>query len=102
MRNYKILCALAIAVSSICSCSLEEDMVSSGSKELIFGSVQGLEAYSLSFYEQLPSLKDLSSMEGYSIDLGYVRVSATFILKHIRQKRQLPGVGVIFVKLTIS
>ena len=78
MRNYKILCALAIAVSSICSCSLEEDMVSSGSKELIFGSVQGLEAYSLSFYEQLPSLSDLSSMEGYSIDFGVCKSISNF------------------------
>ena len=82
MRNYKILCALAIAVSSICSCSLEEDMVSSGSKELIFGSVQGLEAYSLSFYEQLPSLSDLSSMEGYSVDFGVCKSISNFFVAY--------------------
>ncbi|MBR6002814.1 MAG: RagB/SusD family nutrient uptake outer membrane protein [Bacteroidales bacterium] len=43
-------------------------MVSSGSRELVFGSSSGLEAYSLSFYNQLPSLSDLTSAEGTSAD----------------------------------
>ena len=64
----KYLTFLALAVAALQACSLEEDMVSSGSRELVFGSAQGLEAYSLSFYNQLPSLGDLTSAEGTSAD----------------------------------
>ena len=64
----KYLTFLALAVAALQACSLEEEMVSSGSRELVFGSAQGLEAYSLSFYNQLPSLGDLTSAEGTSAD----------------------------------
>lgn len=59
---------IAIALLGLHACTLKEDMVSSGSRELVFGSAQGLEAYSLSLYNQLPSLSDLTSAEGTSAD----------------------------------
>lgn len=66
MKKYMTI--LALAVAALQACSLEEEMVSSGSRELVFGSSSGLEAYSLSFYNQLPSLSDLTSAEGTSAD----------------------------------
>ena len=64
----KQLAILTLAILCLQSCTLEEDMVSSGSRDLVFGSSSGLEAYSLSFYNQLPSLGDLSSAEGTCAD----------------------------------
>ena len=62
---------------SLYSCSLEEMPITSGDKALIFGSAQGLEAYSLSFYQQLPSLSELTSAEGTS-DYGVAKSVSTF------------------------
>ena len=64
----KQLAILTLAMLALQACTLEEKMVSSGSRELVFGSSSGLEAYSLSFYNQLPSLGDLSSAEGTRAD----------------------------------
>ncbi|MCR5519640.1 MAG: RagB/SusD family nutrient uptake outer membrane protein [Bacteroidales bacterium] len=59
------------------SCSLEELPVTSGNKSLVFGSEQGLEAYSLSFYKQLPTLSELTSAEGTS-DYGVAKSVSMF------------------------
>ena len=64
----KHIIVITLAIIALQACSLEEDMVSSGSRELVFRSASGLEAYSLSFYNQLPSLADLSSAEGTCAD----------------------------------
>ena len=64
----KHIIVITLAIIALQACSLEEDMVSSGSRELVFRSASGLEAYSLSFYNQLPSLSDLSSAEGTCAD----------------------------------
>ena len=66
MKKYFSIIALAILCLN--ACTLKEDMVSSGSRALVFGSTQGLEAYSLSLYNQLPSLSDLTAAEGTSAD----------------------------------
>ena len=78
MKKLKLFFSISLAVLALNSCSLHEDMVTSGSKELIFGSTQGLEAYALSLYEHLPSLSDLSAMEGTSIDIGVSKSVSTF------------------------
>ena len=70
MNKYRIILFAALGTLAVCSCSLKEEMVNSGTKELVFGSAQGLESYALSFYKQLPSLNDLSSAEGSSTDYG--------------------------------
>ncbi len=76
MKNYMILIA-TLGALSLSSCSLEELPVTSGDKALVFGSAQGLEAYSLSFYKQLPSLSELTSAEGTS-DYGVAKSVSTF------------------------
>ena len=74
----KILTIITLASIALQACTLEEDMVSSGSRELVFGSASGLEAYSLSFYNQLPSLADLSSAEGTKADYIAAKSIASF------------------------
>jgi len=64
----KHLIIISLALIALQACSLEEKMVSSGSRDLVFGTASGLEAYSLSFYNQLPSLSELSSAEGTRAD----------------------------------
>lgn len=59
------------------ACSMEELPITSGNKALIFGSTQGLESYSLSFYQQLPSLSTLTSLEG-STDIGVQKTVSSF------------------------
>jgi hypothetical protein len=73
----KIIFIVALGALSLSSCSLEEKMVTNGNRALIFGSAQGLESYSLSFYGQLPSLKELTSAEG-TTDIGVTRSASTF------------------------
>ena len=77
MKKYRILIIATLGAFSLYSCSLEELPVTSGNKELIFASAQGLEAYSLSFYNQLPSLSDLTSGEG-TTDYAVSRSVSTF------------------------
>ena len=62
MKKIRILIIATVGALSLYSCSLEEMPVTSGDKALVFGSAQGLEAYSLSFYQQLPSPKELRIM----------------------------------------
>lgn len=77
MKKIRILIIATVGALSLYSCSLEEMPVTSGDKALVFGSAQGLEAYSLSFYKQLPSLSELTSAEGTS-DYGVAKSVSTF------------------------
>lgn len=78
MKKHIIILSAALFALGLCSCSLEEEMVSSGSRNLVFGSAQGLEAYSLSFYSQLPSLSELKSQEGTKTDIIAAKSINTF------------------------
>lgn len=75
MNKVKII---LIGLFFLPACSLEEPLVTSVTRENVFGSEQGLEAYSLNFYQQLPSLNDLASMEGSSTDYGVCKSSDAF------------------------
>ena len=77
MKKYRIILIAALGALSLYSCSLKEDPITSGNRTIIFGSAQGLEAYSLSFYQQLPSLSDLTSREG-TTDYGVAKSVSTF------------------------
>ena len=78
MKLHKLFLSISVAAFSLVSCDLNEDMVSAGTKELIFGSSQGLEAYALSLYKQLPSLSSLAASEGSSTDYGVCRSINSF------------------------
>lgn len=77
MKKYRIILIAALGSLSLYSCSLKEDPITSGNRTIIFGSAQGLEAYSLSFYQQLPSLSSLTSQEG-TTDYGVAKSVSTF------------------------
>ena len=77
MKKYRIFLFSAVFALSLSSCSLEELPITSGNRSIIFGSASGLEAYSLSFYQQLPSLSSLSAMEG-STDYGVAKNVSQF------------------------
>lgn len=77
MKKHGILYFALVSVFCFSSCSLEELPITSGDKKLVFGSAAGLEAYSLSFYEQLPSLSSLSSAEG-TTDYGVAKNVSLF------------------------
>lgn len=66
MNKVKITLIGFLGALLFSACSLEEPLVTSVTRENIFGGSQGLEAYSLNFYRQLPSLNDLATMEGSS------------------------------------
>lgn len=53
-------------------------MTSSADRNLVFGTASGLEAYSLSFYTELPSLSTLVCQEGSSCDYGATRSFSAF------------------------
>lgn len=78
--RYKFPVLALIATACINSCSLEEPMTSAGDRNLIFGTASGLELYSLSFYDDLPSLSSLVMQEGASCDYGVSKSSNSFYL----------------------
>lgn len=78
MRIRKYIFSLSLAAFGFVSCDLNEDMVTSGTKELIFSSTQGLETYALSFYQQLPGLTTLGGPEGSTTDYGACKAINSF------------------------
>lgn len=64
----------------VSSCSLEEPLTSAGDRNLIFGTASGLELYSLSFYEALPTLSTLVCQEGSSCDYGVSKSANSFFV----------------------
>lgn len=78
MTLRELILSISVATIALVSCDLNEDMVSAGTKELIFGSSQGLETYSLSLYQQLPSLSSLAGPEGTATDYGVCKSIDTF------------------------
>lgn len=78
MKINKIILSLSVAALGFASCDLNEDMVTSGTKELIFSSSQGLETYALSLYQQLPGLTTLGGPEGSSTDYGVCKAINSF------------------------
>ena len=78
MNKFKIILIGFCGVFFLSACSLEEPLITSVTRENVFGSAQGMEAYSLNFYRQLPSLNDLAYMEGSSTDYGVCKSSDVF------------------------
>lgn len=61
------------------SCDLDEMPVTSVDKDAIFSSEDGLETYSYSFYDMLPTGIDLHYQEGYFVDYGAPNAISDFI-----------------------
>ena len=68
MKKYSLLSIIAIAFL-FSGCELDENPVTSTDKKAIFGSEEGLLAYSMSFYEILPDANSMGTTETFT-DFG--------------------------------
>ena len=78
MKIRKYIFGLALFGFSLGSCSLHEDMVHNATKDIIFGSAQGLETYALSLYNQIPGLQTLGGPEGTETDYAVCKSISSF------------------------
>ena len=78
MKMRKYIFGLTLFGLSVVSCSLHEDMVHNATKEIIFGSAQGLETYALSLYNQIPGLQTLGGPEGTKTDYAVCKSISSF------------------------
>lgn len=75
----KIIYLLFAAGLLLNACQLDEKPVTSVDKDAIFGSQDGLQTYSYSFYNMLPSGIDAHYQEGYMVDYGALNAIGNFI-----------------------
>lgn len=76
----KKISILFFLVTAAASCSLYEPMRVQADKETIFGSQNGVEAYAISFYSNLPSLSSLTISENGLVDYAGCRTQSAFYL----------------------
>jgi hypothetical protein len=76
--NYLIFC---ISVVLLASCSLDEQPVTSLSKNAIFSSESGIKTYMYSLYDGLPTANDIQQSEAYLCDYFAGSSPNSFILK---------------------
>lgn len=76
-----IILIIPLALGLLSACQLKEDLVVQADKATIFGSPQGVDAYSLSFYSYLPGLKDVPVCEAGEVDYAACRTFSTFYLQ---------------------
>lgn len=70
-----------ILVVVLCAgCEMDEPVVTSTDKKAIFGSEEGLKAYSMSFYDILPDATDQSIVEQSLVDYGATNTLSGFTL----------------------
>src|SRR5699024_10588364 len=63
---------LGMIILFISSCDMDENSITQPGKEEVFNSVDGLEAYTNSFYDILPSANDQGVVEQNLVDYGAV------------------------------
>lgn len=78
MKKY-ILVILAIALL-FTSCEMDEPAITSTDKEAIFGSEEGLRAYTMSFYDMFPNATDQAIVEQSLVDYGATNTLSGFTL----------------------
>ncbi len=75
----KIFYTLIVISFLFSSCDLYESPLDQAGKEAIFGSEAGLETYTYSFYDMIPSGSDLNRIEDDLVDFGAINGINTFI-----------------------
>ncbi|MDR1173147.1 MAG: RagB/SusD family nutrient uptake outer membrane protein [Bacteroidales bacterium] len=77
MKKYSFI--LAASLFLLFSCDLYETPVSKTDKKAIFSSAEGLDAYSISFYNMLPDATDQSIVEQSLVDFGATTALNAFV-----------------------
>jgi hypothetical protein len=90
MRKYSLLFVLATA-SLFSGCELDEFTVTSTDKQAIFSSVEGLAAYSMSFYNMLPDATDQATVEQSLVDYGATNTLSGFMLLNAYSENNSSG-----------
>ena len=66
IANY--LFALLLTGTAVCSCTLDEPLITQADRQTVFGSETGVQSYSYSLYSILPSLDDVFYLESSHVD----------------------------------
>src|SRR5689334_19880343 len=82
-----------IAVSLLASCSknLNQNPQSSATRDVVFGSPDGLQLYANSFYDSLPGINDLYKKDGDISDYGAENAIPNLIRPNSFGSRQSSG-----------
>lgn len=92
MKNKILLTPLLIlAVLIMSSCDMDEHAITNPEKEDVFGSESGLEAYSNSFYDGLPTLNAQAEKELTLVDYGAPTAMNAFIRKNAYSQETSSG-----------
>lgn len=73
------------------SCKMDEPPVTRVDKQAVFSSEQGLEAYSMSFYDMLPSATDQAIVEQSLTDYGATNTLTPFITRNSYSENNSTG-----------
>lgn len=91
MKNIIYIVLSGMVLLASWSCELDESPVTSTDKGAIFGSEEGLKAYSISFYDMLPSATDQAIVEQNLVDYGATNSLGGFILRNSYSENNSSG-----------
>ena len=87
----RIIYPILFLLISLASCDLYEEPESSVTKDAIFSSEQGLQTYSWSFYNMLPSGSDLNQIEVNLVDFGAINNLPDFLTLNVYSETSSGG-----------
>ena len=91
MKNLIFITVLIFLGWLTVSCELDEAPVTSTDKNAIFGSEEGLKAYSISFYDMLPSATNQAIVEQNLVDYGATNSLGGFVLRNSYSENNSSG-----------
>ncbi|RIJ50579.1 RagB/SusD family nutrient uptake outer membrane protein [Maribellus luteus] len=89
MKKY-ILIILAIVLFNS-GCEMDEPAITTTDKDAIFGSEEGLNAYSMSFYDMFPNASDQAIVEQSLVDFGATSTLSGFTLLNAYSENNSSG-----------
>src|SRR6187402_557611 len=90
--NKKYLCWLMVVILfASCTKNLNQAPQSSATRDVVFGSPDGLQLYSYSFYDSLPGINDLFRKDGDISDYGAENAIPNLIRPNAFGARQSTG-----------
>lgn len=82
---------IALLALTSAGCRMDEPPITSTDKSAIFSSQDGLKAYSMSFYDMLPSATDQAIVEQSLVDYGATNTLGGFILRNAYSENNSSG-----------